>query len=172
VQSPREDELQRVFGSSGDLPELFVAHTWQSPFVKVKVICAWCHAEGRPGYLGEREPLDDPSTTHGVCSRHREQFLESLPSASFPDAEMLIVVRPNDTALYEYLVRSLTRVRGVTVILEGRRSDRRREQSQVADERRNLERRIRQGKAFALGYTVIRFKQNPRPARRTDRVDL
>jgi hypothetical protein len=79
------------------------------------------------------------------------QFLESLPSASFPDAEMLIMVRPNDTAPYEYLVRSLARVCGVTVILERRRGDRRREQSQVADERRNLERRIRQGQPFCAG---------------------
>ncbi len=45
---------------------------------------------------------------------------------------MLIVVRPNDTALYEYLLRSLAGVQGVTVIPERRRVDRRREQSSVA----------------------------------------
>src|SRR2546422_1020840 len=60
---------------------------------KIQVICAWCRHEGKPGYLGEREPFDNPAPTHGVCLRHREQFLESLPSTSFPDAELLIVVR-------------------------------------------------------------------------------
>jgi len=142
-----------------------VACAWQIALTKVKVICAWCHAEGRPGYLGEREPLDDPSLTHGVCFRHREQFLESLPSTSFPGAEMLIVVRRNDTALYESLQRSLAGVKGVQVIPERRRVDRRREQGPVGDELRHQERRIRQGKIFALGYTLFRFKRKQPPER-------
>jgi hypothetical protein len=66
------------------------------------------------------KPLDDPAPIHGVCARHREQLLESLPSTSYPDAEMLIVVRANDTALYEYLQRSLAGVRGVKMIPERR----------------------------------------------------
>jgi hypothetical protein len=147
-----------------------VACAWQIALAKVKVICAWCRDEGRPGYLGEREPLDDPSLTHGVCFRHREQFLESLPSASFPDAEMLIVVRPNDTALYAYLQRSLAGVKGVKVIPERRQADRLREQRAVAGERRHPKRRIRQGETFALGYTLFRFKRKPPPGRGTDRV--
>ena len=141
-----------------------MARAWQLALVKVKVICAWCHAEGRPGYLGEREPLDDPSITHGVCFRHRQQFLESLPSTSFPDAEMLIVVRPNDTSLYEYLRRRLAGVKGVKVIPERRQADRRREQRPVG-ERRHQDRRIRQGKIFALGYTLFRFKRKSPPGR-------
>ncbi len=148
-----------------------MAWAWQIALTKVKVICAWCRDEGRPGYLGEREPLDDPSLTHGVCFRHREQFLESLPSTSFPDAEMLIVVRPNDTALYAYLQRSLAGVKGVKVIPERRQADRRREQHAVAGERRHQERRIRQGETFALGYTLFRFRRKPPPGRGTDRVD-
>jgi hypothetical protein len=142
-----------------------VARAWQLALVKVKVICAWCHAEGRPGYLGEREPLDDPSITHGICFRHRQQFLESLPSTSFPDAEMLIVVRPNDTSLYEYLRRRLAGVKGVKVIPERRQADRSREQRPVGDERRQKDRRIRQGKIFALGYTLFRFKRKSPPRR-------
>ena len=125
----------------------------------MKVICAWCHAEDGSGYLVEQEPFDDPSLTHGVCFRHREQFLESLPSTSFPDAEMLIVVRPNDTALYKYLQRRLAGVKGVQVILERRQADRRREPRRVGNEHRHQERRIRQGKIFALGYTLFRFKR-------------
>jgi hypothetical protein len=141
-----------------------VARAWQLALVKVKVICAWCHAEGRPGYLGRQEPLDDPSLTHGVCVRHRQRFLESLPSTSFPDAEMLIVVRPNDTSLYEYLRRRLAGVKGVKVIPERRQADRRGEQRPVG-ERRHQDRRIRQGKIFALGYTLFRFKRKSPPGR-------
>jgi hypothetical protein len=133
---------------------------------------SWCRHEGKPGYLGEREPFDNPAPTHGVCFRHREQFLESLPSTSLPDAEMLIVVRPNDTALYEYLRRNLVGVKGVKVIPERRQADRRREQRAVAGERRHQERRTRQGETFALGYTLFRFKRKPPPGRGIDRVDL
>lgn len=28
----------------------------------MKIVCAWC---GK--YMGEKEPLDDPQTTHGIC---------------------------------------------------------------------------------------------------------
>jgi hypothetical protein len=153
-------------------PELWVARSWQRRVAKMQVICAWCRDEGKRGYLGEREPFDNPAPTHGVCLRHREQFLESLPSTSFPDVEMLIVVRSNDTALYEYLLRRFAGVRGVKVILERRQADQGRAKRPVADERRHQERRIRQGKTFALGYTVIRFKRHPPPGRGTDRVEL
>src|SRR5207249_10354711 len=100
----------------------------------MKVVCAWCEREGKPSYLGEWEPYDNPATTHGICSRHKEQALEALPSQSFPDAEMLIVVRPNDTDLYEYLLRRFAGVPGVRVILERRKSDR------PVDERERKER--------------------------------
>ena len=43
----------------------------------MKVVCASCEREGKPSYLGEREPYDNPSTTHGICSRHKEQALEA-----------------------------------------------------------------------------------------------
>ena len=114
----------------------------------MKVVCAECEQEGKPSYLGEREPYDNPTTTHGICSRHQQQALEALPSQSFPDAEMLIVVRPNDTDLYHYLLRRFTGVPGVRVILERRRTKQR-----VCPERR-----VRQGSVSTLGYTVVRFK--------------
>jgi hypothetical protein len=69
----------------------------------MKVVCAWCVREGKPGDLGEREPLEDPGVTHSICAGHRDQLLEDLPSRSFPDVAVLIVVRPNDTALFEHL---------------------------------------------------------------------
>src|SRR5437899_2550317 len=122
---------------------------------QMKVVCASCEREGKPSYLGEREPNDNPATTHGICARHTAQALEALPSQSFPDAEMLIVVRPNDTNLHEYLLRRFAGVPGVRVILERRRSDR------PVDERERKERRIRQGMVSALSYTVVRFKRKP-----------
>ena len=119
----------------------------------MKVVCASCQREGKAGYLGECEPFDNPATTHGLCSRHQEEALEALPSKSFPDAELLIVVRPNDTDLYHYLLQNFAGVRGVKVILERRRSK----------ERVSAERRIRQGSVSALGFTLVRFKRKPSP---------
>lgn len=85
---------------------------------------------------------------------------------------MLIVVRRNDTTLYEYLQRRFAGVRGVTVIPERRRADRRQAQGLAVDERRQQERRVRQGTTFALGYTLIRFKPNRPFGRGMDRVEL
>ncbi len=141
-----------------------MARSWQRRIAKMQVICAWCRDEGKPSDLGEREPFDDPAPTHGVCSRHQEQFLESLPSTSFPDAEMLIVVRRNDTDLYEYLLQRFAGVPGVRVIQERRQPDR------PVDERDRKERRIRQVMVSSLGYTVVRFKRKPPAGNKTDRI--
>ena len=123
----------------------------------MKAICAWCESEGRPHDLGERELFYNPAATHCICARHRERLLELLPSKSFPDAESLIVVRRNDTALYERQ-RSFARVSGVSVVMDRRVADRRWAQGPVSDERRLLRtRRLRQGEVSSLGYTVVRF---------------
>lgn len=125
----------------------------------MKVVCASCRVEGRSGVLGEKPPFDDLSETHGYCSRHAGLLLASLPSLSFPDIEMLIVVRRLDPLLYAYLQRRLAGVRGVKVILERRAADRRRQARAQAPDRRRLERRLRHGRASALGYTVVRFRR-------------
>jgi hypothetical protein len=123
------------------------------------LLCAWCRQEGKPGYLGMREPLEDPGLTHGICADHKEQLLESRPSRSFPDAELLIVVHRSNSALCEHLEWSFTAVPGVKVIMDRRTADRRSAQDPVRDERRRLRtRRIRQGSISpADGYTVVRF---------------
>ena len=123
----------------------------------MRVICASCRAEGRSGDLGEKAPFDDPSETHGYCPRHAALLLASLPSLSFPDIELLIVVRRHDVALFEHLQRRLEGVRGVKVMLERRAGDRRHELRQRAPDRRRLRRRLRLGQASSLGYTVVRF---------------
>ncbi len=46
------------------------------------ILCAWCCHEGQPGYMGEREPLDNPQPTHGVCAYHKAQVLELLYQAT------------------------------------------------------------------------------------------
>src|SRR5256885_9616127 len=74
---------------------------WHCPHGEMKALCAWCQSEGRPDDLGEREPLDNPAPTHCICPHHRERLLELLPSRSFPDVELLVIVSPNDTALFE-----------------------------------------------------------------------
>lgn len=40
----------------------------------MRVICTWCEAEGKPAFVREREPLDDPEETHGVCAVHKEKL--------------------------------------------------------------------------------------------------
>src|SRR5215831_14733891 len=93
--------------------------------VKMLILCAWCCRDGESGYLGEREPLDNPETTHGVCPSHKNQLLESLPSRSFPDTEVLIVVRRENIALYGQLEQVFAALPGVKVLLDRRGSDRR-----------------------------------------------
>jgi hypothetical protein len=126
---------------------------------RMKVLCAWCLCEGKPGYLGECEPLEDPEVTHSICAGHRDQLLEGLRSRSFPDAAVLIVVGRNNSELYEHLRWSFAGVPGVKVIVDRRMDDRRSAQHHVTDDRRLLgTRRIRQGVLSPLGlYTTLRF---------------
>src|SRR2546426_3892408 len=102
------------------------------------VFCAWCERDGKPGYLGEREPLENPAPTHGVCASHKEQLLESFPSRSFPDAELLIVVHRNDTALYEYLQRLFADLSSVKVLVDRRGGERRPAPRPLTDEGRGV----------------------------------
>jgi hypothetical protein len=37
----------------------------------MKVICSWCKAEGKPALVREKEPLENPEDTHGVCKEHK-----------------------------------------------------------------------------------------------------
>jgi hypothetical protein len=86
------------------------------------------------------------------------QLLESLPSRSFPDAELLIVVRRDDPALYERLTRSLSGLAGVTVIVDRRIADRRATPGRGYDERRHRgTRRIRGATSAPGDLTIVRF---------------
>jgi len=130
----------------------------------MRVLCAWCCREGRPGYIGEREPFDNPLPTHGICADHTVEVLESLPSRSFPDVEVLIVVHGHNTALYERLKLSLESLPHVRVIVDRRLSSRRAGTRQGLDGRRRLRtRRIREGTVSPLGdFTILRFTPKAR----------
>ena len=123
----------------------------------MKVVCAWCKQEGRSAVLGEREPFDDPTETHGVCSVHFTKLMEQLPSASFPGIRMLIVVRKTEIDLYQHLTQSFASVPNVLVILDRRQDERRKTPGHVASERRRTDRRIRKSQFSGLGYFIVRF---------------
>jgi hypothetical protein len=128
----------------------------------MKRICSWCRTEGSPADLGEREPLDDPSETHGLCQRHLTQLLgaaHALPLDGLPLAglRMLIVVKDGDQSLYDYLTRAMHQVEGVRVIVDGRLGDRRRAARPVHGERRQGDRRHSRGAVDSLGCTFVRF---------------
>jgi len=106
-----------------------------------------------------REPLENPGLSHGVCAGHKEELLESIPSRSFPDIELLIVVHRNYIALYERLQGCVVDAPDVKVLVDRRATDRRSATCPVTDERRRLRtRRIRRGTISPhSSYTVVRF---------------
>lgn len=127
----------------------------------MKVVCAWCRREGRPGLLGEREPLDNPAETHGICPYHTGRLREQVPARSFPGVRVLLVVATSETSLYRYLERSFATVRDVKVILERRQSERRARPCDSVIERRRRERRRRPRTMSPLGYQMVRFAVGP-----------
>ena len=123
----------------------------------VKLHCSWCRVEGVPDYLGEREPLENPGDTYGVCPRHMAQVL-TAPRAKLTASgpQLIVVVGAQDRSLYDYLTRGLATVEGVQVILERRQGERRASPSPVNVERRQGDRRQpRQGVHF-MGCTFVR----------------
>ena len=123
----------------------------------MRALCSWCQAEGSPAYLGDREPLENPTDTFGVCPRHMAAVLtatRSRPPA--PSVQLLIVVPMKDRGLYEYLSRGLAAVEGVQVLLERRQSERRGPAQSVGWERRQADRRQPRGVVHSMGCTFVR----------------
>ena len=131
---------------------------------RMKVVCAWCERDGVPAFMGEREPLDDPSTTHGICPRHLTLMLGTLPSGSFPGVELLVIVRASDRALFEHLLWATSGVPDIRAIVERRRGERRRRIESSVSERRERERRLRLGQVSAMGYTMVRLRRSSGPS--------
>jgi hypothetical protein len=137
-----------------------VAPVWHNG-LSMRAICAWCKRDGHAGLLGDREPLDDPAETHGICPHHRAQLLREFYGRPGAGARLLFVIAPNERKLYDYLSRSFAGLANVEVIMERRRRDRRREARRCATERRATERRMIRGERYALGYQTIRFTDDP-----------
>ncbi len=125
----------------------------------MRVVCAWCERDGAPAFMGERDPLEDPSVTHGICPRHLTLVLGTLPSGSFPGVDLLVIVRTSDRALFEHLIRSTTGVPDIRAIIERRRGERRRRIEASVSERRERERRLILGQVSAMGYTMVRLRK-------------
>jgi len=125
----------------------------------MKVVCAWCERDGVPSFMGERDPLDDPSISHGICPRHLTLVLGTLPSGSFPGVELLVIVRASDRALFEHLLWATSGVPDIRAIIERRRGERRRRMEGSVSERRERERRLILGQVSALGYTLVRLRK-------------
>jgi hypothetical protein len=79
----------------------------------MKAVCAWCEREGKPGYLGDREPSEDSGTTHGICPSHRAQVLEDFPVRSYPVMQLVATAHPKKLDLCERLVRRLVEALGL-----------------------------------------------------------
>jgi hypothetical protein len=127
----------------------------------MKIVCAWCERAGLPAFLGEREPLEDSSITHGICPRHLSQLLGTLPTGSFPGAQLLVVVRPSNRALFEHLLWATSGVPDIRAIMERRQGERRRraETAVAVTERRGRQRRLILGQVSAMGYTMVRLRK-------------
>lgn len=84
-------------------------------------------------------------------------MFEAFPSTSFPSTRWLFIVRPDDAARYEHLLKLLGDVPGATVIIDRRHGERRRTPAPATPERRRLERRVRRPEKNGLGYALVRF---------------
>jgi hypothetical protein len=42
------------------------------------VVCAWCQHQGRMTVLREKEPLDYPGVSHGICEEHALGFMAEV----------------------------------------------------------------------------------------------
>src|SRR5439155_23348579 len=115
-------------------------------------------AEGRPGDLGEREPFDDTSETHGLCPTHLATVLAQLPSLSFPGVQLLIVVENGDTGLFQHLSRSMAAVAGVKVIRERRLQEQRRATESIIVDRRRCERRQSRHVTHSMDGMLVRIR--------------
>ena len=93
------------------------------------------------------------------------QLLETLPSRSFPEAEMLIVVERGKPDLYQYLKLRFATRPSVKVILDRRVAERRAGPSPEARAaRRSKRRRIRQPEVSPRGdFMIVRFTPKAAP---------
>ncbi len=44
----------------------------------MKVMCAYCEKDGVPALICEKEPLDNPMISHGICPKHRRELQQEI----------------------------------------------------------------------------------------------
>jgi len=59
----------------------------------MKILCAWCLKEGKLGFMGEMDPKDDPTVSHGICPEHRRQAEEQIEVLRKANGERLEALR-------------------------------------------------------------------------------
>lgn len=94
--------LVRVLRLTRRLPN---GKEWSEP---VKVLCAWCVRDGRPAFLREKWPFEDPSETHGLCGDHFTSLSASVNQVVTP--KVWFLSRVHD--VYWALFRRVQRMRG------------------------------------------------------------
>ena len=55
-----------------------LARTTEETGRAMRVVCIYCEKESVPALIREKEPLDDPRLTHGICRRHQLQVREEV----------------------------------------------------------------------------------------------
>ncbi len=105
----------------------------------MRVVCAWCQAEGRPGALGEKPPLDEPGETHGICWQHRIRLLAGNPLLE--DSRFLVVVARSRPDILAEARQQFADDPRIQVVADRRHGERRRGGGAYWPERRRGDRR-------------------------------
>jgi hypothetical protein len=107
-------------------------------------ICAWCQR-----YMGTKEPLPDPSLTHGICKTcAMRQQLGGSPT--------LVISRQRAEAL-PFLTGLLRGLPEIRVVVDRRRGDRRRPgfSEEVLEQSASSERRLPNERRQDLGLVLV-----------------
>ncbi len=106
--------------------------------------------------MGVVFPLEDLSTTHGMCPRCFERMRREQLG---PRPHVLIVVRHNQAAMRQHLLNAFHGLPGVAVVPDRRQGERRAVRTSRPDERRKRDRRLplfsQRDPWLALGVQVI-----------------
>lgn len=107
----------------------------------MRVVCAWCGTVLSPGKPG------DTQVSHGICGECVRRY--------FPTGFRYAVVPRDRSFMLAEIERAFRLVSGIRVILDRRRSERRRRHTQVRSDRRALRRDRRQTPCPVVGAVPV-----------------
>jgi hypothetical protein len=113
----------------------------------MKAVCTSCRLEGRPGVIGERPPLNDPTEVTGICWSHKLQVLIDTKTISRTDGKpdelvrFIVIVRRSAPELFSRIRQQLLDDLRVHVVLDRRLGERRQRPDPTAGDRRRESRR-------------------------------